>query len=110
MFPWIGTGQDLSATSLVAYKWRPDLENHHVQLKGTHLVAPVFPHQTARIEGPLRYNFIAIMIQTRIERQTRTATVLPTAGAIQCLPVIAPAGRARRFVVKMQRPVSPRYE
>lgn len=62
-----------NAELLAAYKWQPNLEKRHAQLKGTQLVAPVFLHDPARIEGLLCCHFIAMLVQALIERQIRTA-------------------------------------
>jgi transposase len=56
---------------LAAYKWQPNLEKRHGQLKGTQLVAPVFLNDPARIEGLLCCHFIAMLVQALIERQIR---------------------------------------
>ena len=63
------TGAEL----LAAYKYQPNLEKRHAQLKGTQLVAPVFLHDPARIEALLCCHFIAMLIQALIERQIRRA-------------------------------------
>jgi transposase len=58
---------------LAAYKWQPNLEKRHGQLKGTQLVAPVFLHHPARIEGLLCCHFIALLVHALIEREIRRA-------------------------------------
>jgi transposase len=74
MFPLISNDHDLSEAELLAhYKWQPNLEKRHAQLKSIQLVAPVFLHDTARIEGLLCCHFIAMLIQALIERQIRNA-------------------------------------
>jgi len=71
-WPLIGNDRDLTdAELLAAYKWQPNLEKRHAQLKGTQLVAPVFLHDPARIEGLLCCHFIALLVQALIERQIR---------------------------------------
>ena len=73
-FPLIANDRDMTgAELLVAYKWQPNLEKRHAQLKGTQLVAPMFLRDPARIEGLLCCHFIAMLIQALIERQIRTA-------------------------------------
>jgi hypothetical protein len=82
MFPLISNDRDLSdAELLTAYKYQPNLEKRHAQLKGTQLVAPMFLHDPARIEGLLCCHFIAMLIQALIERQIRSA--MKTAGLQQ---------------------------
>jgi transposase len=74
MFPLISNDRDLAEADLLAhYKWQPNLEKRHAQLKGTQLVAPVLLHEPARIEGLLCCHFIAMLIQALIERQIRQA-------------------------------------
>lgn len=74
MFPLISNDKDLTDAELLAtYKWQPNLEKRHAQLKGTQLVAPMFLHDPARIEGLLCAHFIALLIQALIERQIRRA-------------------------------------
>ena len=82
MFPLISNDRDLSdAELLTAYKYQPNLEKRHAQLKGTQLVAPMFLHDPARIEGLLCCHFIAMLVQALIERQIRSA--MKTAGLQQ---------------------------
>lgn len=73
-FPLITNERRMTAADLLAaYKWQPNLEKRHAQLKGTQLVAPVFLHDPARIEGLLCCHFIAMLIQALLERQIRLA-------------------------------------
>jgi len=59
------------AEVLAAYKYQPNLEKRHAQLKGTHHVAPVFLRDPGRIEAILCCHFIALLIQALIERDIR---------------------------------------
>jgi transposase len=61
------------AEVLNAYKYQPNLERRHAQLKGHHLVAPVFLKDPVRIEGLLYCHFFALVIQALIEREIRGA-------------------------------------
>ena len=61
------------AELLAAYKWQPNLETRHAQLKGTQLVAPMWLRDPARIEGLLTCHFIAMLISSLIERTIRHA-------------------------------------
>jgi transposase len=61
------------AELLAAYKWQPNLEKRHAQLKGTQLVAPMWLRDPARIEGLLTCHFIAMLITALIERTIRRA-------------------------------------
>ena len=74
MWPLISNDrQPTGGQLLTAYKWQPNLEKRHAQLKGTQLVAPMWLRDPARIEGLLCCHFIAMLIQSLIERQIRTA-------------------------------------
>ena len=73
-FPLISNDRRMTGAELLAaYKYQPNLEKRHAQLKGTQLVAPVFLRDPARIEGLLCCHFIAMLVQALIERQIRTA-------------------------------------
>lgn len=71
-FPLISNDPTMTGAELLAaYKYQPNLEKRHAQLKGTQLVAPVFLHDPVRIEALLCCHFIAMLIQALIERQIR---------------------------------------
>jgi len=73
-YPLITNDRQMTeAELLAAYKWQPNLEKRHAQLKGTQLVAPVFLHDPARIEALLCCHFIALLVHALIERQIRAA-------------------------------------
>lgn len=73
-YPLITNDTTMSGPDLLAaYKRQPNLEKRHAQLKGTQLVAPMFLHDPARIEGLLCCHFIAMLIQALIERHIRQA-------------------------------------
>lgn len=73
-FPLITNDPTMTAAEvLAAYKYQPNLERRHAQLKGVQLVAPVFLRDPARIEGLLCCHFVALMVQALIERQIRAA-------------------------------------
>jgi hypothetical protein len=73
-YPLISNDRHMSGDQLLAaYKYQPNLEKRHAQLKGTQLVAPVFLHDPARIEALLCCHFIAMLIHALIEREIRTA-------------------------------------
>jgi transposase len=74
MWPLITNDRELTAAELLAaYKWQPNLEKRHAQLKGTQLVAPMWLRDPARIEGLLTCHFIAMLISSLIERTIRRA-------------------------------------
>jgi transposase len=71
-FPLISNDPKMTGAELLAaYKYQPNLEKRHAQLKGTQLVAPVFLHDPARIEALLCCRFIAMLIHALIEREIR---------------------------------------
>jgi transposase len=55
------------AEALAAYKYQPNLERRHAQLKGPQAVAPVFLRDPARIEALLCCHFLALLVQALIE-------------------------------------------
>lgn len=56
---------------LAAYKHQPSLERRHHQLKGDQLVAPMFLHDPARIEGLMTCHFVALLIHALVELEIR---------------------------------------
>ena len=74
MWPLITNDHDMTPAELfAAYRWQPNLEKRHAQLKGTQLVAPMWLRDPARIEGLLTCHFIAMLISSLIERTIRRA-------------------------------------
>jgi hypothetical protein len=74
MWPLITNDPDLTPAELFdAYRWQPNLEKRHAQLKGTQLVAPMWLRDPARIEGLLTCHFIAMLLSSLIERTIRNA-------------------------------------
>jgi transposase len=61
------------AELLGAYRYQPNLEKRHAQLKSVQLVAPVLLKDPARIEGLLCCYFIALLCHALIEREIRRA-------------------------------------
>lgn len=74
MWPLITNDRQMSQAELfAAYRWQPNLEKRHAQLKGTQLVAPMWLRDPARIEGLLTCHFIAMLLSSLIERTIRHA-------------------------------------
>ena len=74
VFPLITNDREMAAREvLAAYKYQPNLERRHGQLKGHQLVAPVLLKDPVRIEGLLCCHFLALVVQALIEREIRTA-------------------------------------
>jgi transposase len=74
------------ADVLNAYKYQPNLERRHAQLKGHQLVAPVYLKDPARIEGQLCCHFFALIIQAPIEREIRSAMKAANQATIALYP------------------------
>ena len=73
-FPLITNDRALTpAELLTAYKYQPQLEQRHEELKGPMAVAPVLLKDNARIEGLLCLEFLALLIRALIEREIRQA-------------------------------------
>ena len=71
---------------LAAYKYQPNLERRHGQLKGHQLVAPMLLKDPVRIEGLLCCHFFALVVQALIEREIRAAMVKAQARHIPLYP------------------------
>ena len=61
------------ADVLAAYKHQPSLERRHHQLKGDQIVAPMFIHDPARIEGLMTCHFVALLVHALVELEVRRA-------------------------------------
>jgi transposase len=73
-FPLVTNDRNISpAEALAAYKYQPNLERRHAQLKGPQAVAPVLLKDPARIEALLCCHFLALLVGALIERQIRRA-------------------------------------
>ncbi len=74
MFPLLTNCEDLSASELLQkYKYQPQLEKRHEQLKTVHAVAPVLLKSVTRIEALLLVYFFALLVDALIEREIRRA-------------------------------------
>ncbi|MCA1700195.1 MAG: IS1634 family transposase [Actinobacteria bacterium] len=73
-FPLVSNDRDLTDPELLAaYRYQPNLENRHHQLKTVLGAAPVELKSAARIEALACTEFIALLTQCLIERELRTA-------------------------------------
>jgi transposase len=61
------------ADTLAAYRYQPNLEKRHHQLKSVQDATPVFLKNPARIEALFLCHYIALLTTTLIERQLRHA-------------------------------------
>lgn len=74
MYPLLTNDRTLtSAQVLRAHKGQPSLEKRFTQLKSVFAVAPVFLKNEARIDAFLFVYFLALLVQSLLERQLRHA-------------------------------------
>jgi len=73
-FPLITNDHDITDPEvLIAYRYQPNLEKRHHQLKSVHDAAPVTLKSPARIEALFACQFIALLACCLIERELRAA-------------------------------------
>jgi len=73
-FPLISNDHKLADTEiLTAYRYQPNLEKRHHQLKSVHDAAPITLKSPARIEALFACHFIALLCCCLIERELRAA-------------------------------------
>jgi len=93
VFPLITSEQDMSAADvLAAYKRQPIIEKRFSQFKTDFRVAPVYLKEISRIHSLLCIYFLALCVQTLLERELRQAMV---AAELESLPLY-PEDRACR--------------
>jgi len=74
MFPLITNDLNLAAGDLLRkYKYQPQLEKRHEQLKTVCLIMPVLLKSVVRIESLLTVYFLALLVSALIERDIRRA-------------------------------------
>jgi len=85
MFPLLTNDENLPAADVLEkYKYQPQLEKRHEQLKTVRAVAPVLLKSVTRIEALLMVYFLALLIDALIEREMRRAM---KAARISSLPL-----------------------
>jgi transposase len=93
IFPLISNEPAMSAKELLlAYKEQPMIEKRFGQLKTDFVVAPVFLKEVSRIQALLCVYFLALLVESLLERELRRA--MERAG-IEGLPLY-PEGRSCR--------------
>jgi transposase len=93
VFPLISNEPGMSATDLLlAYKEQPMIEKRFAQLKTDFVVAPVFLKEVSRIQALLCVYFLALLVESLLERELRRAMGRE---GIEGLPLY-PEGRACR--------------
>ncbi len=91
-WPLVTNVRDVDAAELlVAYKYQPHLERRHHLLKGDQLVAPVFLHDPARIEGLMTCHFIALLLQALMELEVRRGMARRGLNALALYPEERPS-------------------
>ncbi len=75
-FPLISNDHQLTDPEvLAAYRYQPNLEKRHHQLKSVQDAAPITLHSPARIEALFACHFIALLCCCLIERELRAAMI-----------------------------------
>jgi transposase len=93
IFPLISNEPGLSAKDLLlAYKQQPMIEKRFGQLKTDFVVAPVFLKEVSRIQALLCVYFLALLVESLLERELRRAMERE---GIESVPLY-PEGRACR--------------
>lgn len=74
MYPLLTNDRNLTPTQVLeAHKGQPTIEKRFEQLKTVHEMAPVFLKSPHRIEAFFTLYFLALLVQTLIERELRLA-------------------------------------
>jgi len=74
IFPLISNAREMNAEQLLrAYKRQPIIEKRFSQLKTEFAVTPVYLKDVSRIQGLLAVYFLALLVQTLLERELRQA-------------------------------------
>lgn len=72
VFPLVTNDKSLTPLALLqAYKRQPTIEKRFSQLKTDYEVAPVFLKKPSRVQGLLVVYFLALLVQTLLEREVR---------------------------------------
>ena len=94
MFPLISNFLEASERDLLwAYKKQPTIEKRFSQLKTDFSVAPVHLQSVSRIEAFLCVYFLALLVESLLERELRRAM---ESDGVETLPLY-PEGRACRY-------------
>lgn len=74
VFPLLTNQREMSAEQVLrAYKRQPFIEKRFSQFKSDFAVAPVYLKEIGRIQGLLGIYFLALLVQTLLERELRQA-------------------------------------
>jgi transposase len=73
MFPLITNCEDISLKDILEiYKYQPNLEKRHEQVKTIYGIAPVLLKNITRVEALLFVFFVALLVKSVIEREMRS--------------------------------------
>lgn len=87
VYPLLSTDKTLTAKEvLAAHKYQPRLEKRFTQFKSVHNAAPLLFKKVERIEATMFIFFIALVIQSLIEREVRAAMKNLTIEALELYP------------------------
>ena len=87
LFPLITNDRKMPLKEVLSnYKYQPHVEKRHEQLKSVYGVAPVLLKNVGRIEGFLFVYFLALMIESLIEREVRNNMKKGDRKSIQIYP------------------------
>ncbi len=93
IFPLITNESSMSELDLLlSYKQQPAIERRFEQMKTDFVVAPVYLKETSRIQALLCVYFLALLVESLLERELRRAMARE---GIEALPLY-PEGRACR--------------
>jgi transposase len=94
VFPLVSNLTTMSASDLLlAYKQQPRIEKRFSQLKTDFVVAPVFLKEVSRIQALLCVYFLALLVESLLERELRRAMERE---GVESLPLYPEARACRR--------------
>jgi len=105
VFPLITNDRQMTAEQVLrAYKRQPIIEKRFSQLKTDFCVAPVYLKEISRIESFLCVYFLALLIQTLLERELRRAMAESKLESLPLYPEARPCTRptTRRVIDVME--------
>ena len=77
---------DVGRELLLAYKQQPMIEKRFAQLKTDFVVAPVYLKEVSRIQALLCVYFLALLVESLLERELRRAMERRGSRACRCTP------------------------
>lgn len=87
IFPLLSTDSSLSAKEVLqSYKYQPVLEKRFSQFKSVHNAAPLFFKNIERVEANMFMFFVALIVQSLLEREIRRAMKENNVKSLQIYP------------------------